>query len=61
MSTQADASVLISENWHTKSTESAYTLLETSADGLSPEEVEKRLDQYGPLLRCLFSLCLLLL
>ncbi len=48
MSTQSDVSVLISENWHAKSTESAYTLLETSADGLSQEEVEKRLDQYGP-------------
>ena len=41
MSTQADASVLISENLHTKSTESAYTLLETSVDGLSPEEGRK--------------------
>ncbi len=48
MSTQSDASVFISENWHTKSTESAYTLLETSASGLSQEEAEKRLDQYGP-------------
>ena len=48
MSTPSDASVFISENWHAKSTESAYTLLETSADGLSQEEVEKRLDQYGP-------------
>jgi magnesium-transporting ATPase (P-type) len=48
MNNQADASVLISENWHTESTESAYTLLETSAEGLSEEEVEKRLDQYGP-------------
>ncbi len=48
MNNQADVSVLISENWHTESIESAYTLLETSAEGLSEEEVEKRLDQYGP-------------
>ena len=48
MSTTTDTSVLILENWHAKSTESAFTLLETSTDGLSGEEVEKRLDQYGP-------------
>jgi len=48
MSTSSDTSVLISENWHAKSTESAFTLLETSADGLSEEEVEKRFDKYGP-------------
>ncbi len=48
MGTPSDASVLISENWHAKSTESTLTLLETSADGLSEEEVEKRLEKYGP-------------
>lgn len=48
MSTPSDVSILISENWHAKSTESAYALLETSANGLSQEEVEKRVDQYGP-------------
>ena len=48
MNNQVDASVLTSENWHAKSTESAFTLLETSSDGLHQEEVEKRLDQYGP-------------
>ncbi|WP_415406120.1 cation-transporting P-type ATPase [Sulfurovum sp. CS9] len=48
MNTQSSASVLISENWHAKSTESTFTLLETSAGGLSEEEVEKRFDQYGP-------------
>jgi len=47
MSTPSDVSVLISENWHAKNTESTYELLETSADGLSQEEAEKRLDQYG--------------
>lgn len=48
MSTSSDVSILISENWHANSIESAYTLLETSADGLSQEEAKKRLDQYGP-------------
>ncbi len=48
MKNQVDASVLTSEEWHTKSTESAFTLLETSSDGLHQEEVEKRLEQYGP-------------
>lgn len=47
MSTQSDSSVLISENWHTKSTESAFTLLETSSDGLSKEEANDRLLTYG--------------
>jgi hypothetical protein len=42
MSTPLGVSILISENWHAKSTESAYALLETSANGLSQEEVEKR-------------------
>ncbi len=48
MKNQIDASVLISENWHAKSIESAFTSLETSTDGLDQEEVEKRLEQYGP-------------
>jgi len=48
MNTSSDTSVFISKNWHAESTESAFTLLETSADGLSQEEVEKRLDTYGP-------------
>ena len=36
-----------SKNWYTESTVSIFTLLETSADGLSPEEIEKRQNQYG--------------
>ncbi len=48
MSTQRDASVLISEDWHTESTESVFEILKTSVDGLSKEEAEKRLDTYGP-------------
>ncbi|EIF51603.1 MULTISPECIES: cation-transporting P-type ATPase [Sulfurovum] len=48
MKNQVDTSVLISEDWHTKSTNSVFTLLETSTDGLDQEEVEKRLESYGP-------------
>ena len=48
MKNHIDTSVLISEDWHTKSTESIFTLLETSTDGLDQEEVEKRLEAYGP-------------
>jgi magnesium-transporting ATPase (P-type) len=47
MKNQIDASVLISEDWHANSTESAFTFLETSIDGLDQAEVEKRLEQYG--------------
>ncbi len=47
MNTPSDISTLISENWHAKSIESAFTLLETSVDGLSQEDAEKRLHQYG--------------
>ncbi len=48
MKNHIDTSVLISEDWHTKSTESVFTLLETSKEGLAQEEVEKRLEKYGP-------------
>jgi len=48
MKNQVDASALISEDWHTVSTDSVFSRLETSAEGLSQEEVEKRLAAYGP-------------
>jgi len=48
MKNSVDTSALISEEWHTKSTESVFSYLETSTDGLSQEEVEKRLAEYGP-------------
>jgi len=48
MSTSSDTSRFISESWHIQSTESVFTSLETSADGLSKEETEKRYDKYGP-------------
>ena len=43
MKNPVDTSVLISEDWHTKNTESVLNLLETSIDGLDQEEVKKRL------------------
>ena len=48
MGTQRGVSVLISEDWHNKSTESVFEMLETSASGLSEEEVASRVDKYGP-------------
>jgi len=48
MSTQTDTSASLSENWHTKSTESVFEMLETAEDGLSEEEIENRFDKYGP-------------
>lgn len=48
MKNTVDTSALISEVWHTKSTESVFSYLETSTEGLSYEEVEKRLTAYGP-------------
>ena len=41
-------SVLTADNWHTKSTDSVFESLHTSADGLSKEEINKRLIKYGP-------------
>ena len=48
MNIQSDTQIPASSNWHTESTESIFTLLETSANGLTKEEAEKRLDKYGP-------------
>ena len=38
---------LKSINWHTESTETTFSLLETSEKGISKEEAEQRLSQYG--------------
>lgn len=47
MKDQVDTVVLISEDWHAKSVESTFSLFETSAEGLSQEEVVKRIEKYG--------------
>ena len=38
---------LPSQNWHSKDVETVYSLLETSRNGLSDEEVDDRLSRYG--------------
>ena len=48
MNIPSDTQIPTSNNWHTKSTETIFKLLKTSADGLTEEEAEKRLDKYGP-------------
>ncbi len=48
MSITSDVSTVKSKNWHSESIESVFTLLQTSPDGLSKEEIEKRFDKYGP-------------
>ncbi len=45
---QPTASVSSSESWHAKGVNTVFTSLETSADGLTKVEAEKRLARYGP-------------
>ncbi|MEA1888948.1 MAG: cation-transporting P-type ATPase, partial [Pseudomonadota bacterium] len=63
---QPDKKVSISDSWHAESTKTVFGLLETDADGLSEEEVEKRIlihganrlpeaTTRGPLLRFLYQ------
>ena len=44
----SSGSVLSEDIWHTKSTDSVFESLLSSADGLSKEEINKRLIKYGP-------------
>lgn len=43
-----DVTAPISTNWHALSAKSVFESLETTSDGLSTEEVGKRLAKYGP-------------
>ncbi|VAW94535.1 Cation-transporting ATPase, E1-E2 family [hydrothermal vent metagenome] len=44
---QPDERGLASESWHTESVKTVFELLESTADGLSKEEVNNRLASYG--------------
>jgi len=45
---QSETKVPSPESWHAESVKAVFELLETSADGLSTEEVSSRLLAYGP-------------
>ncbi len=45
---QSEAQVSTSESWHTKNVKTVFESLETTADGLSKEEVSDRLSIHGP-------------
>ncbi|MCF6338586.1 MAG: cation-transporting P-type ATPase [Gammaproteobacteria bacterium] len=45
---QSAASVSSSERWHAENVSNIFTSLETSIDGLTKAEAEKRLSRYGP-------------
>lgn len=47
MNRQRDKSISTSQDWHAQSIETIFKLLETSAEGLSKEEVSQRVAQYG--------------
>jgi len=40
--------IRVQESWHTKTTEEVFALLESSKDGLSSREAERRLQEFGP-------------
>jgi Ca2+-transporting ATPase len=40
--------IRVQESWHTKTTEEVLGLLESSKDGLSSREAERRLREFGP-------------
>ncbi|RKZ69880.1 MAG: cation-transporting P-type ATPase [Gammaproteobacteria bacterium] len=45
---QSGRPVLLSESWHVESEKAVFESLQTSVDGLSKEEINKRLVKYGP-------------
>ena len=45
---QPDNPVSSSESWHSESNEFVFSSLQTTVDGLSKEEINKRLIKYGP-------------
>ncbi|MDT8281584.1 MAG: cation-transporting P-type ATPase [Gammaproteobacteria bacterium] len=42
------APIAPTENWHSSSVDTVYEVLQTSADGLSKEEINRRLNKFGP-------------
>ena len=46
--THPDEAISTFRDWHTESTEKTFQLLETTFDGLSNTETDKRLAKYGP-------------